>query len=331
MSYIYMMLIFVAAVTLFVALIPSILWLLGYLPALLAGRHLRYAPFGYASLTLAIVVILLLAYGYWVGRWNLCVKEIEYHNDSLPSAFQGFRIVHISDLHLCTFDGNPGKLQKFVDAINAQNPDLVCFTGDLVTISEEEAQPYTRVLNGISARCGVVSVFGNHDFLIYDRAYADEEERLDAVEEFARYQRDELGWTLLRDSSKVITASDGSAVTIVGVDNKNCTGQGFKTINSGDLSRAIEGVDGFTILLSHDPGHWDAEVLPQTDIPLMLSGHTHAAQFSLFGWTPSSWMFTRTYGRYDMQGQTVYVNPGLGCTLPFRIGARPEITVITLK
>lgn len=149
-------------------------------------------------------------------------------------------------------------MQKFVDAVNAQNPDLVCFTGDLVTIGKEEAQPYAQILSSISARCGVVSVFGNHDFLIYNRAYASEEERLYAVEELAGYEREDLRWTLLRDSSKVITASDGSTITVVGVDNKNCTGQGFKTINCGDLSKAMEGVEGFTILLSHDPGHWDA-------------------------------------------------------------------------
>lgn len=331
MNSIRMMLIFGAVMTLLVVLLPNILWLLGSLVSLFSGRHLRYAPFGYASLALALAVILALAYGYWLGRWHLRVREVEYHNDSLPSVFQGFRIVHISDLHLCTFDDNPEKLQKFVDAVNAQNPDLICFTGDLVTIGKEEAQPYAKVLRSLSARYGVVSVFGNHDFLIYNRAYAGEEERLYAVEELARYEREDLRWTLLRDSSKVITASEGSTLTIVGVDNKNCKGQGFKTINRGNLSKAMKGVEGFTILLSHDPGHWDAEVLPLTDIPLTLSGHTHAAQFSLFGWNPSSWMFRRSYGRYDEQGQTIYVNPGLGCTLPFRIGARPEVTVITLR
>lgn len=331
MNSIRMMLIFGAVMTLLVVLLPNILWLLGFLASLFSGKRLRYAPFGFASLALATAVVLALAYGYLFGRWNLRIKEVEYHNDNLPTAFQGFRIVHISDLHLCTFDDNPGKLQKIVDAINTQEADLVCFTGDIVTIGREEAQPFTQILKSISARHGVVSVFGNHDFLIYNRAYSDDEDRIAAVEELAGYLRNELGWTLLRDSSKVITAPDGSTVTIVGVDNKNGTGQGFKTINNGDLSKAMVGVDGFTILLSHDPGHWDAEVLPLTDIPLTLSGHTHAAQASLLGWNPSSWMFKRSYGRYDEQGQTIYVNPGLGCTLPFRIGARPEITVVTLK
>jgi len=59
--------------------------------------------------------------------------------------------------------------------------------------------------------------------------------------------------------------------------------------------------------------------------------HTHAAQVSLFGWNLASLMFRQSYGRYDIGDQTLYVNPGLGCTAPFRIGARPEITVITLR
>ena len=93
----------------------------------------------------------------------------------------------------------------------------------------------------------------------------------------------------------------------------------------------MEGTDGFRVLLSHDPSHWTSEVVPDTDIQLTLSGHTHAAQIRIFGWTPATVSFVETDGRYDREGQTLYINIGLGCTVPFRIGARPEITVITLK
>ena len=120
-------------------------------------------------------------------------------------------------------------------------------------------------------------------------------------------------------------------MTILGVDNKSCTNQGFRSINTGDLAAAMEGTDGFRILLSHDPTHWAAEVVPQTDIPLTLSGHTHAAQIKLFGFTPASWAFEHTHGLYEQNGQTLYINIGLGCTAPFRLGASPEITVITLR
>jgi alpha-L-arabinofuranosidase len=77
-------------------------------------------------------------------------------------------------------------------------------------------------------------------------------------------------------------------------------------------------------------GDWEAEVLKKTDIALTLSGHTHAAQFRLWGWTPASWMFRQAAGRYDSDGQTIYVNAGIGCTMPMRINCPSEITLITL-
>lgn len=326
-----MILIFGAMLSLTAAALPHIVWLLGSLAARMAGRHLRYAPFGYASLILIAAVILSLTYGYFIGRWKLKVKDIEYVNSELPPAFNGFRIVHISDLHLSTFNNHTEKLREIVDSINAQQPDLVCFTGDLVTLGRAEAQPHTAMLKDIKAKFGVVSVLGNHDFLIYDSRFETDDQRGKAVDDLADYVRNELGWTLLRDSNMVIKAQDNSTITIAGVDNKNCIKQGYRTINAGDLPKAMQGASGFTILLSHDPSHWDYEVLPETSIPLTLSGHTHNAQISLLGWSPASWLFKRPYGMYKENDRSLYVNPGLGCTVPFRIGAHPEITVITLK
>ena len=237
-------------------------------------------------------------------------------------------IVHISDLHLSTFDDRPDHLAKIVSQINAQSPDLVCFTGDLVTIGKQEAEPYTEILKSMKGEDGVVSVLGNHDLLIYTKDFGSEEEWEAAADSLAAYERDVLGWRLLRDES-IRIEKNGQAITIVGVDNKNCSNQGFKTIDRGNLPKAMEGTEGFRILLSHDPSHWDTEVT-STDIPLTLSGHTHAAQVRLFGWAPSRLMFRQSDGRYDRDGQTLYINRGLGCTVPFRIGADPEITVITL-
>lgn len=314
-----------------VALLPHIVWLVGWLISLPTKAHLRYAPFGWAALALVSSVVMILSCGYCFGRWNLKVKEYVYANQNIPAAFDGLRIVHISDLHLNTFDDRPEQLDRFVAEINAQKPDLICFTGDLVTTGRKEAEPYTEVLSSLSAKYGVFSILGNHDFLIYERSFASEQERNAALVDLAAYQTNTLGWHLLRNSSCRIEAPDGSVLTIIGVDNKNCSDQGFKTIDKGNLQEAMAGTEGFRILLSHDPGHWDSEVLSETDIPLTLSGHTHSAQVRLFGWTPASMMFLRSYGRYNENGQTLFVNPGLGCTVPFRIGAHPEISVIILR
>jgi predicted MPP superfamily phosphohydrolase len=95
----------------------------------------------------------------------------------------------------------------------------------------------------------------------------------------------------------------------------------------------MEGTEGmFKILLSHDPSHWRREVLPDTDIQLMLSGHTHAMQTKIFGFTPSRFIYPENEGLYQEDGQMLYVNIGLGYLLyPMRLGAWPEITLLTLR
>ena len=276
-----MMLVSVIFLSIVLFAIPNILWLVAWLVCKCFHYALPYAPFGWTAFVLVAFAWIVLAYGYLIGRFKLDINKWDYQNNNIPAAFDGYKIVHISDLHLSTFDDSPKQLQRFVDSINAQNPDLICFTGDLVSLGVEEAEPYIDILK------------------------------------------------LRNESYKIERGSE--KITIVGVDNKNCTNQGFRTIDMGDLPKAMQGTDGFRILLTHDPSHWRGEVVGQTDIPLTLCGHTHAAQVKLFGWTPASWTFTDTDGRYDENGQTMYINVGLGCTLPARIGANAEITVITLK
>ncbi len=313
------------------ALVPNIIWIVGKIIGYIAKFRLPYSPFGWSGLALAMLLWGVVAYGFLHGRWQLDVKHMEYTHKEIPAPFKGFKIVHISDLHLSTFDDNPAKLQRIIDTINAQQADLICFTGDMVTLGTGEASPYTAMLQTLKASHGVVSVLGNHDFLIYGNRFGgDTAARNAAVEELATYQKETLGWNLLRNSSFPIV-KDSSRITILGVDNKSCTNQGFRSTNTGDLQAAMKGTEGFRILLSHDPTHWSAEVVPQTDIPLTLSGHTHAAQIKIFGFTPASWTFKHTNGLYTQEDQTLYINIGLGCTAPIRIGANPEVTVITLK
>ena len=324
-----MMFFFCIAGGIMLALIPHVIWLTAWIISKIGHFRLPYRRFGLAALTLAMLFWGAMAYGYFIGRWHFQTTQIEYAHKDIPKEFDGFRIAHISDLHLGTFDDNPHKLEMVVKEINSQDPDIVCFTGDMVTIGKEEAEPYKDILKAINARHGVLSVFGNHDFLIYGFPYGDD--RQEAEEALAGFQKDTLGWTLLRNENITIEANDSSRITFIGVDNTNCSSQGFKTISRGDLKKAMEGTGGFRILLSHDPSHWTSEVVPDTDIQLTLSGHTHAAQVRIFGWTPATVSFDETDGRYDRDGQTLYINIGLGCTVPFRLGARPEITVITLK
>ncbi len=292
--------------------------------------NLSYGPWKWTTIALVLVSWVVLAYGYFYGRFKLDVNHLVYSHDEVPASFEGYRIVHISDFHLSTFQDSPKQLKRFVDSINAQEPDLICFTGDLVSLGISEAAPCTAMLNELKAKDGIASVLGNHDFFIYNRDLKSWEERNVLVEQLASYQRDVLGWRLLRNENFAITRGEDT-LSVMGVDNQSCKDQGFKTVAFGVLSKAMYETKGFRLLLSHDPSHWQAEVVGKEDIPLTLSGHTHDAQLRFFGWSPSSLMFKQHAGLYTEGNQSLYVNVGLGCTFPIRVGANAEITVIDLK
>lgn len=292
--------------------------------------NLSYGPWKWTTIALVLVSWVVLAYGYFYGRFKLDVNHLVYSHDEVPASFDGYRIVHISDFHLSTFQDSPKQLKRFVDSINAQEPDLICFTGDLVSLGISEAEPCTEILQALKAKDGIASVLGNHDFFIYNRDLKSWGERNILVEQLASYQRDVLGWRLLRNENFAITRGEDT-LSVMGVDNQSCKDQGFKTVAFGVLSKAMNETKGFRLLLSHDPSHWRAEVVGKEDIPLTLSGHTHDAQIKILGWSPSSLMFKEHAGLYVIGNQSLYVNVGLGCTFPIRVGANAEITVIELK
>ena len=321
--------------TIVLLLCPTLVWLLCWIIARLCHHSMPFAPFGYTGLALVLIFCGTMLYGYWFGRKQLRVTETNYYSQQVPSAFNGYKIVHISDLHLSSFADSPEFLQRVIDSINAQQPDLICFTGDFVGFGVEEAAPFTEMLRQLHAKDGIASVLGNHDFALYHHGLSDAQKE-EKVEQLTAYQRDTLGWKLLRNQSFVITR-DSDALQIIGVDNASCQGQGFQTVYRADLPKAMLLPDSlfasspFKILLSHDPSHWRAEVVPNTDIPLTLSGHTHAGQMRILGYPLSSLMFTESEGWYEKDNQSLYINTGIGCTLPVRIGVPAEITVITLK
>ena len=320
--------------TIVLLLCPTLVWLLCWIIARLCHHNMPFAPFAYTGLALVLLFCGTMLYGYWFGRKQLRVTETTYTSPQVPAAFNGYKIVHISDLHLSSFSDSPAFLQRIIDTINAQQPDLIFFTGDFVGFGVEEAIPFSHILRQLHAKDGIMSVLGNHDFALYHHGLTDAEKE-EKVNQLTAYQRDTLGWQLLRNQSYFIQR-DSAYLQIIGVDNTSCKGQGFQTISRGDLMKAMRLLgdeakgDGMQILLTHDPSHWRGEVVPTTDIPLTLSGHTHAGQVRLFGYPMSSLMFTESEGWYHMNNQSLHINTGLGCTLPVRIGVPAEITVITL-
>ena len=279
---------------------------------------------------LGVVAALLLCgcciYGFTRGPQRLEVRTAEVASSRLPDTFDGYRIVHISDLHVGTLTHDSDLLQRLVAKVNSLEADAVVFTGDLVNASPNELLPHRQVLSQLTARDGVWSVLGNHDYCEYARYDRPDGAALNRAA-VIRTQR-EMGWRILLNDGATIER-DGEKIAVIGVEN-----DGRPPFPSrGDLAKAKNGVDEglFTILLSHDPTHWRRKVLPEEAADLTLSGHTHAMQFELFGLSPSALTYREWGGLYREGERMLYVSKGAGGTAPFRFGAWPEITVITLK
>ena len=294
----------------------------GIIRAVAGVSFKRAFLWGLLSLLLPPAAIL---YGSLIERNTFRVKEIELTYENLPEGFKGYRIVHISDIHARSFSKREKSLQRAVDKINALDPDMIAFTGDLITMTPDELDPISAVLSSMKARDGVFSVLGNHDYCMYSDMSQTEKQK--CLEDLIIKER-EMGWDLILNEHRIIRKGKDS-IAVIGVEN---TSPSRHFPSRGDLNKASEGTEGmFRLLLSHDPMHWEAEIIGK-DYPLTLSGHTHAMQVSILGWSPSSLIFKQHKGLYTEGIQNIYVNKGLGETIfPARIGAIPEITLITLK
>ena len=280
----------------------------------------------WAGIAVGAIVSIAMLYGLLFGWKQLTVKNIELAFDNLPTEFEGYRIAQLSDLHVGTYGSNTAFLEKVVRRVDEEHPDLVVFTGDIINTSPEEMVPFENTLSRLSAEDGVMSVTGNHDYCLYGfgERPSNPHEGAKKVVEAERH----MGWQVLLNEHRLVTR-DGVQIAVIGVEN---TGKPpFPEI--GNLQGAMEGLpDGiFSILLSHDPSHWRMEVLPKTDIPLMLSGHTHAAQLKIGSWSPSRWFYKEWGGLYQEDGQSLFISEGTGGSIPFRLGATPEIIIITLR
>lgn len=281
----------------------------------------------------AAVLLTALLYGFIFGWRRIVVRTATCRSTLLPDDFDGYRIVHLSDLHIGTFLRNPAFIDSLADAVNGQHPDMVVFTGDLVNVSAIELLPFRKTLSAISAPDGVYSVMGNHDYCMYaqDCTHRVHGRSITVAERdrmLLQYMEDKMGWRMLMNENVVIKRGK-SSIAVVGVENIGKPP--FKSF--GNLAKALTGLpEGmFKILLSHDPTHWRCGVLNKTDIALTLSGHTHAGQVRLGRFSPAKWAYNEWGGSYVEGNSMLHVSPGIGGTVPFRFGAWPEINVVVLK
>lgn len=273
----------------------------------------------------ALGVMGWFAFGFIEGWKRLELKHITFTSPDLPPYFDGYRLVQITDFHLGSFPPGNDFVQKVVDATNNEEPDMILFTGDLVNNQASEVEPYLDTLGQLHASDGIYSIWGNHDYCEYGNNHS-----IGALKRNRRmlygYQ-ESLGWHQLMNEHYVVSHGMAS-IAVIGVENP---GQPPFT-NRSNLKKAMKGLnpDMFKILLSHDPHHWRREVVGKK-IQLTLAGHTHAGQLKIGKWTPARMAFKEWGGAYRIGEQMLYVSSGIGGSFPFRLGAWPELTVITLK
>lgn len=271
-----------------------------------------------------------LLYGFG-NKYNYKVIKKKIALKGLPLAFKGFKIIHISDIHSGSLKDKAAVL-KGIELIEKQNADLVLFTGDLVNDRATEMHDWMDVFGKIKAPHGVFSTLGNHDYGDYVK-WDTAEEKKQNLEALKKVHHD-LGWRLLMNEN-ISIEKNGEKIKIVGIEN---WGAKARFPKYGKMDLAMQGVskEEVAILLSHDPSHWEAEVIPKySHIQLTLSGHTHGMQFGLenpyFKWSPVQWVYKQWAGIYDNKDQQLYVNRGFGFLgYPGRVGILPEITLIEL-
>ncbi len=282
------------------------------------------------ALGAAAIPAVTLLYGVVVNAYNYQFRRITIKYPNLPDAFNGFKIIQLSDIHSGSFTKTE-PIEKVIKQINDRNADLILFTGDLVNNVTSEMEPFMNIFNKLQAKHGVMSVTGNHDYGDYVPWDTPEAKK----ENFTRFidTHKQLGWDLLLNEHRVLER-DGQKIAVIGVENWG----GGHFAKYGKFDKAYEGTEQipFKILMSHDPSSWDSRVkkeYPETD--LTLSGHTHGAQFGVenkwLKWSPSQYIYKQWAGLYNEGKQYLYVNRGFGFLFyPGRVGILPEVTEITL-
>ncbi len=294
---------------------------LGGLTGVIAGL-----PFGAPLLTgrlavasVAAVFVSAALVGF-IGSKLLRVKRLNFQFPDLPDAFDGVRIVQVSDVHV-----GPHTPRRFlsgiVRAVQQAKPDLIVYTGDQVDDFAGDVAHFAGAFGELSAPLGVFAVAGNHD--VY-AGWADVRRGLEA-----------MPVTVLVNEAIAIRRGSAS-IWLAGTGDP--AGNGGPLGRTPDVAPNIRQTlarvpaDAFTIALAHNPALWPQ--LAERGVRLTLSGHTHYGQLSIphMQWSLASLFLEHAMGTHARGQSVLYISPGTNYWgLPLRIGALPEVTVVTLR
>lgn len=300
-----------------------------------AEKISRLKFFSYLAVTFTVIPAVSFLYGMIRGAYKYRVHKVKVSSPNLPEAFEGFKIVQLSDMHCGSFMSTE-PLEKAFNIVMGQKPDAIFFTGDLVNNEAIETEMHLETYKMLKAPYGVYSILGNHDYGDY-KQWETPEDKIANLDKLKDIQK-QSGWRLLMNEHVPIE-KDGQKIALLGIEN---WGGNLRFPRYGKLDNAHAGTEGYPykILLSHDPSHWDVQVSQEAkynDIDLTLSGHTHGMQFGIeipgfIKWSPVKYIYKHWAGLYKQDNQYLYVNRGLGFLgYPGRLGIWPEITVIELS
>lgn len=287
--------------------------------------HSQYNFGKLIGLLLVIIAIIVMLYGSMRGFHALKVNHVELQFRDLPKVYDGYRIVQFSDLHVGSYMGDTTMVRKVVDSINVQHADMIVFTGDIENMKPVELDGVQSILAQLRANDGVYSVLGNHDYSFYIKA----DSTTKVLNEILLQQKERsMGWNLLMNEHKILRRGNDSLV-IAGMENDS----EVPYPNKGEVGKTLAHIDStaFVVMLQHDPSAWRKHILPQSNVQLTLSGHTHGGQLRFFGWSPVQLKYREWSGEYHEGTQILLVSNGIGGFVPLRFGVPPAIEVITLK
>lgn len=294
-------------------------------------RKHRWHWLSLSGAILAVITFLAMWWGALVNRFNIDINEVTVTIPNLPQEFDGYRIVQISDLHVGTYGRDTDYVDRLVETINSIDANAVVFTGDIVNRTSHELEPFVCSLSRLQAVDGVYSILGNHDYGDY-YDWSSDVEKQKAFNHLVAMEN-QMGWKLLRNTTAMIHHG-GDSIAVIGVENVG--DPPFKVY--GNLKEAYPDLSDSVakILLTHNPAHWEQEIADKdnVNVGLTLSGHTHAMQMSIGHLSPAVWRYNEWGGLYTDSNDShpLYVNIGIGTVgMPMRLGATPEITIITLR
>jgi uncharacterized protein len=284
-----------------------------------------------AGMVIAAVPFFSMAYGIIFGAHDYRIRKVKLSFKNLPPSFDGMTIAQISDIHSGSFY-NRSAVERGVEMLLKEKPDMVFFTGDLVNNLATEIDDYKDIFSRVKAPYGVYSTLGNHDYGEYV-PWPSLEDKVANVQNVIKAHKD-MGWDILMNEHRILERN-GEKIAILGVENWG----GGRWPKYGKLDQAYKGTENIPVklLLSHDPSHWDLQVRKDyKDINAMFAGHTHGFQFGIeipgIKWSPSQYVYKQWAGLYKEDDQYLYVNRGFGFIgFPGRVGMPPEITIFELR